>query len=73
MKKAGAQKQVLEPQQDMSFTADDLTQYLNEFDIKDIPSNFAYSTTQEQKLAYNMLNGFKLKAAAEAEASMGKE
>ena len=44
----------------MCFTADDLTQYLNEFDIQDIKSNFVYSASQEQKLAYNMLNGFKL-------------
>ena len=44
-----------------TFSADDLTQYLNEFDIKDIPQDWTYSVTQEQKLAYSMLNGFKLK------------
>ena len=74
--KKAAPRQHQEPQQDMSFTPDDLTQYLNEFDIRDIPSNFVYSTTQEQKLAYNMLNGFKLKAGAEPKdegASAGKE
>ena len=46
---------------DSSFTLDDMTPYLNEFDIKDIPQDWSYSVSQEQKLAYSMLNGFKLK------------
>jgi hypothetical protein len=40
---------------------DDLTKYLNEFDIKDIPQNFSYSMHQEKQMGLNMLNGFKYK------------
>ena len=42
-------------------TPDDMLKYMNEFDVKDMPIDFAYSTIQEQKLPYNMLNGYKLK------------
>lgn len=38
---------------------DDLLKYLNEFDMKDIPSDFRYSSSQEQRLPLNMLNNFK--------------
>ena len=51
--------------EDISFTSDDMTPYLNEFDIKDIPHDWSYSVSQEQKLAYSMLNGFKLKTNTE--------
>ena len=37
----------------------DLAKYLNEFDVKDIPQSFSYSSAQEQRVPLNMLNGFK--------------
>ena len=40
-----------------------MVKYMNEFDIKDMPTDFEYSPSQENKLAYNMMNGYKLRVA----------
>ena len=48
---------------DSAMTSEQMVKYMNEFDIKDMPSDFEYSPAQENKLAYNMLNGYKLKFA----------
>ena len=40
-------KSSIDPFDDISYGSDDLLKYMNEFDIKDIPNNFTYTTSQE--------------------------
>lgn len=43
-----------------------MSSFLNEFDFKDIPQNFRYSSAQEGRLLFNINNGFKLKGQSNA-------
>ena len=63
----------IDPLDDISYSSDDLLKYMNEFDIKDIPNSFTYTTSQEQKLAYNMVNAFKLNKEVDTESEQQKE
>ena len=39
----------------------EMTKYLNEFDYKDMPVDFRYSSLHEHQYTYNIANGFKIK------------